>query len=165
MIFVTVGTDAPFDRLVRAVDSWAAGSGRDDVFAQIGVGGWRPPHLEWREMLEPPEFMERFRAASLVVAHAGMGTILTALRHGKPILVMPKKAALGEHRNEHQTATARHLRELQRVEVAFDEHELLAKLGQVERLAGGEPIGSYAQPQLIEGLRGFIQGRPPSGGA
>ncbi len=35
MIFVTVGEQLPFDRLVRAVDEWAAASGKE-VFAQIG---------------------------------------------------------------------------------------------------------------------------------
>ena len=44
-------------------------------------------------------------AAAAIVAHAGMGTILTALETGKRLLVMPRRAALGEHRNDHQLAT------------------------------------------------------------
>ena len=43
MILVTVGTDLPFDRMVRVVDDWAGETGRRDVFAQIGEGGWEPP--------------------------------------------------------------------------------------------------------------------------
>ena len=43
----------PFDRMVRAVDAWAAAHGRRDVFAQIGTTDWRPSHIEWTALLEP----------------------------------------------------------------------------------------------------------------
>ena len=46
MIFVTVGTQLPFDRLIRAVDNWAKAAGRRDVFAQIGPASYRPLHID-----------------------------------------------------------------------------------------------------------------------
>ena len=91
MIFVTVGAQMPFDRLVRAVDEWAGQSGTRDVFAQIGTTDLRPRHIEWVSFLQPAEFLERVRAARLIIAHAGMGSILTALGLGKQILVMPRR--------------------------------------------------------------------------
>lgn len=36
MIFVTVGTQVQFDRLIRTVDEWAGARARSDIFAQIG---------------------------------------------------------------------------------------------------------------------------------
>lgn len=36
MIFVTVGTQMPFDRLVEAVDQWASTRDRVNVFARSG---------------------------------------------------------------------------------------------------------------------------------
>src|SRR6478609_8996096 len=121
MIFVTVGTDQPFDRMLKVIDSWAAERGRTDLFAQIGAGGWEPRAIPFANFLSPPDFKERFNQARVIVAHAGMGTILSALHYGKPILVMPKKASLGEQRNEHQLATARRMMSLGNVTVAFDE--------------------------------------------
>jgi len=156
MIFVTVGTDQPFDRMMKVVDRWAGDAGRKDIFAQIGEGGWEPRHVPFVNFLEPVEFKTRFAQASLIVGHAGMGTILSALLHGKPILVMPKLARLGEHRNEHQTATAKRMMELGNVNVAFDEDEMLAKLELVDSLRPRTPIGSHASGPLIEGLRSFI---------
>lgn len=38
MIFVTVGHQTPFDRLIRLVDRWAEENMRHDLFAQIGHG-------------------------------------------------------------------------------------------------------------------------------
>jgi UDP-N-acetylglucosamine transferase subunit ALG13 len=161
VIFVTVGTELPFDRLVRTVDQWAAENGRDDIFAQIGEGGWEPRHFPFRYFVEPAEFSEKFRDATLVVAHAGMGTIISALHYGKPLLVMPRRAALGEQRNDHQLATARRLLEISKINVAFDEHELRTKLDRLGelQLASGARIGSSAGEELISELRRFIRQR------
>lgn len=156
MIFVTVGTDAPFDRLVAAVDRWAGESGRTDVVAQIGHSKLQPRFMRSYEFLEPPEFQEHFASAEFVIAHAGMGTILSALRHEKPLVVMPRRATLGEQRNEHQLATARRLLEMGKVTVAFDEAELLLRLGHVHELHARDPIGPYAEPRLIAAIREFI---------
>jgi UDP-N-acetylglucosamine transferase subunit ALG13 len=162
VIFVTVGTDAPFDRLVAAVDRWAGETGRTDVVAQIGRSELRPQFMRCYEFLEPPQFKEFFSSAEFVIAHAGMGTILSALRYERPLLVMPRRASLGEQRNEHQLATARRLLEKGKVSVAFDERELVARLGHAEELRAREPIGPYADARLIAGLRAFIQDRANS---
>lgn len=160
MIFVTVGTDGPFDRLIQAVDRWAGESGRRDVFAQIGRSQLQPGHIEYVNFLEPPDFARRFQSASVVVSHAGMGTILTALHHRKPVLVMPRKATLGEQRNEHQLATARHLADLGKIRVAFDETDLKAQLARIDQLSATAQIGPYAQPELIAAIRSFIHRTP-----
>jgi UDP-N-acetylglucosamine transferase subunit ALG13 len=161
MIFVTVGTDLPFDRLVRIVDDWAASRNRRDVFAQIGKTDWAPAHLAYCKFLAPGEFAQRLSQARVIVAHAGMGTILSALKLEKPILVMPRRASLGEQRNDHQLATARHLWALGKVNVAMDDEELREQLDRLEELKAREPIGPFASRQLIDALRGFIQTRPP----
>jgi len=157
MILVTVGTDAPFDRLITAVDRWAGESGRTDVVAQVGRSKLQPRFLRCYEFLEPPQFKEFFSSAEFVIAHAGMGTILSALRYERPLLVMPRRATLGEQRNDHQLATARRLLEKGKISVAFDEHELVARLGAIETLRAREAIGPYAEPRLIAGIRAFIQ--------
>jgi UDP-N-acetylglucosamine transferase subunit ALG13 len=156
VIFVTVGTDGPFDRLIRSVDRWAGETGRTDVFAQIGRSVFRPQHLEYVNFLEPSEFRDRFARASVVVSHAGMGTILSALHHRKPILVMPRRASLGEQRNEHQLATAKHLSGMGKIVVAADEVDLVSRLGHLDSLVARDPIGPFAQPELVAAIRDFI---------
>ncbi len=158
MIFITVGTDQPFDRMLRVIDDWARENNRRDVFAQIGVGAWKPDFIESVDFLEPLEFKRRFDEASLIISHAGMGTILSALLRGKPILVMPKLASLGEHRNEHQTATARRMMEMDKVNVAFDEAELRQKLDRLDQLIVRETISAVATGSIIDGIRSFIFG-------
>lgn len=156
MILVTVGTDQPFDRLVAAVDRWAAKNARTDVFAQIGHTEMRPQHIASTPFLEPADFHRKFTEASVIVAHAGMGTILSALRYGKPIVVLPRRASLGEQRNEHQLATAKHLQALGKIHVALDENELLACLDSLAQLKPLASVGPFAAPSLIDALRNFI---------
>ncbi|GMV96853.1 MAG: hypothetical protein HRF43_17720 [Phycisphaerae bacterium] len=161
MIFVTVGAQMPFDRLIQAVDRWAGRTGRDDVFAQIGRSDYRPRHIRWEAFLDEAAFTQQVKRARALVAHAGIGSIFAALQHGKPIVVMPRRAALGETRNEHQSATARYFREMG-IAVAADEHELPALLDKLDTLTCGVRIGPDASPRLIETLRNFIEGAAPS---
>ena len=157
MIFLTVGTQLPFDRLVRAVDAWAGRSGSADIVAQIGDTALVPRNMRHQPYITPAEFARHASTAELIISHAGMGTILSALRLGKPLLVMPRRAALGEHRNEHQYATARRFRELGRIAVAMDEEELVEKLDASSSLGATEKIGPHASQELLACVKAFIE--------
>jgi UDP-N-acetylglucosamine transferase subunit ALG13 len=158
VIFVTVGVQLPFDRLIGAVDQWAGKQAGHQVFAQIGASDQQPRNMQSQKFLEPDQFSEKCRQADLIIGHAGMGSILTALEFGKPLLVMPRRAALGEHRNDHQLATVERFSSLDNVHAAKDETELLAMLGNLDSLlatAGGGGSAT-ASTRLIETLRNFV---------
>jgi UDP-N-acetylglucosamine transferase subunit ALG13 len=107
-------------------------------------------------MLEPKEFYETLVSASLVISHAGMGSIISAIELGKPIIVVPRQAALGEHRNDHQLATARSLRKSSRVTVALDETELVEKLRQLDSIVVPTGPRALASAELIHSIRDAI---------
>jgi UDP-N-acetylglucosamine transferase subunit ALG13 len=146
--------------MLRAIDSWAERRGRTDVFAQAGQTEFRPEHIEWTALLSPDVFREKIAAAEVVVSHAGMGTIITALELAKPIIVMPRRAKFGEQRNDHQLATARRLLKAGFVSVAFDETALVDKLDNLDSIIanGARPvvIGAAASSRLINAIREFI---------
>lgn len=125
MIFVTVGGNTPFDRLIRAADLWAGDVSSLEIFAQIGPGKYRPHNMKWVRFLEPAEFQETMLAAELVVSHAGMGTILSAVDARVPLIVLPRIAARHETRNEHQTATVLRFSKEHLFHVAHDENDLI----------------------------------------
>ena len=95
MIFATVGTQLPFDRLISALDDWAASHAGIEVYAQIGRGEYEPRHIEWTRDMDPQDFRSRMAACDAVVAHAGMGSIISAIELGKRVIVMPRRATLG----------------------------------------------------------------------
>lgn len=156
MIFVTVGVQLPFDRLIKAVDGWAGTRGRADVVAQTGSSAYRPQHLALRATLAPAEFRSIVEEAELVVAHAGMGSIITALELGKRIVVMPRRAALGEHRNDHQLSTARYMAEQNLVTVAKDADDLLRLLDAPATDVPPRAISGTASAPLIGRITSFL---------
>lgn len=156
MIFVTVGSDTPFDRLIKTIDRWAFENGRRDVFAQIGKNAWKPQFMAYSEMLGPRDFRRHVNAARVVVGHAGMGTILTALQLNTPLLVMPRRGAMGETRNDHQMDTARELECIDGVDVALDEGELVEKLRGIDDEKNFVTISSHAEESLTASIREFI---------
>lgn len=165
MIFLTVGTQLPFDRLVRAVDEWCGDVERDDVFGQIadpGDTGYYPKNFEWAKFVDPVKFTSCFEESSMVIGHAGMGTIISGLTLGKPVVIMPRLAELREHRNDHQVATARQFKGRNMVFVADTETELSDTLNDAAVSAsesGEEQASLFASDELVTTLRNFIHKR------
>lgn len=123
MIFATVGMQLPFPRMVRALDDIAGQRGLNIVVQTIeNVPGLK--HVEQRASLTPCEFDALAKDARAIVGHAGIGTIISAERFNKPIVLFPRIAALGEHRNEHQLATVRNFEDREGIFVAKTEQEL-----------------------------------------
>ncbi|MFC4271752.1 glucuronosyltransferase [Sneathiella chungangensis] len=167
MIFVTVGHELRFDRLIEGLDDWSLATGYQDIFAQVaelGDDGYRPKNFKWQSFLDPDSFKSNFDQADLIVAHAGMGTIITALTLKKPLLIMPRKGSLKETRNDHQIATAEQFSRRTGIYVAKDETELGATLDHL--IANPPPkineaASQFAEPQLIQAIRSFIYNGKP----
>lgn len=134
MILLTVGSwHRGFDRLVKAVDELKQqGVIAEDVHAQIGDGKYKPEHLKWVDYIEPAEFDSLTEQSRLLIAHAGMGTIATALKYSKPIIVMPRKHELGEHIDNHQFATVEALEKENKIIAAYEVEQLPEKLEQAK---------------------------------
>jgi UDP-N-acetylglucosamine transferase subunit ALG13 len=155
MIFVTVGGQLPFDRLVHAVDRWAVDHPEELVFAQIGASRNPPSQIEWKRFLTHTDFLAKARSAKVIVAHAGVGSILTAMELAKPIVVMPRRAHLGEHRNDHQSATVSHLVEYG-ISVAANEEALTELLDHLSQLQQPSQRHGEHYERLLDFLRGAI---------
>lgn len=158
MIFATVGTQLPFDRLLLALDTWAALNRNVQVVAQTGRTSAVYSHMRTYPQMDQRQFAQTVAQARVVVAHAGMGTILTALETGKPLILMPRRADLGEHRNDHQIDTAAEMASLSNVTVVEDSQALCTALNRamaMPPLQAGRGA-AVAPPQLIEAVRSFI---------
>jgi UDP-N-acetylglucosamine transferase subunit ALG13 len=106
MIFVTVGTnEAPFDRLLRAVESLEPG----DLVAQCGSSALRPKNATCVDFLPFEQLVAYVQSASAVVTHAGVGSIAVALANGKRPVVVPRLQRYGEAIDDHQVSLGRRL--------------------------------------------------------
>lgn len=167
MIFLTIGSHEPFDRLVRALDEWCQGPGAGQVvFGQITApraDGYQPRNFEWVSRLTPVDYAARVARADLIVSHAGMGSIITALHDGKPIVVMPRRGHLRETRNDHQYTTARRLAHRPGIYVAEDETQLAEVIARALDDAARRPdrtlLADLADPGFTSALRSFLLNR------
>jgi UDP-N-acetylglucosamine transferase subunit ALG13 len=154
VIFVTVGTQLPFNRLIDAVEAYAATNPQEEIVAQTGEGAadGRWPHLTLVQRLTPEGFAEQVKNARLIVAHAGIGTILSAKQYRRPVVLVPRRHDLGEHRNDHQMATARQMDGRTGLHVCWD----VTELGQFMSKDSLSAAGDTRAPQtsdLIAHLR------------
>ncbi len=133
MIFLTVGTQFPFDRLVKAVDQAAGINGFDEqIIAQIGDSSYCPENFEAAPSVEKAVFDQHFSKADCIISHAGMGTITMALDHRKPLLVMPRLKKYGEVVNDHQLAIANKFEQLGYLLVAYGAEDVPIKMKQLK---------------------------------
>lgn len=129
MIFLTVGSALPFDRLIQLVDdAMPTLELSQPLYAQIGQGRYRPRHFEYVDFLSKTEFDKTFDLAALIISHAGIGTIGKALLAKKTILVMPRQAAYGELVDDHQQSTAQKFEGMGHILSFSNSHEFITKL-------------------------------------
>ena len=159
MIFLTVGSQLSFDRLTKAVDEWAANHPEIEIFGQIGITNYTPLHMRFSATLSPLEYQSKIEDAEIIVSHVGMGTVITALDKGIPLLVMPRQAEHGEHRNNHQFSSLKLVRQYELIHVADNESEiadLLDKMIVQCKDTTFEPEQLNVSPELVEKINTFI---------
>jgi UDP-N-acetylglucosamine transferase subunit ALG13 len=111
LVFVTVGTDHhPFDRLIHWMDRWLelVGPERVRCFMQTGTSA-RPERAPSADYLPYQELQAAMEEATVVVSHGGPSTIMGARQLGLVPVVVPRRADLGEHVDNHQVTFARKL--------------------------------------------------------
>lgn len=156
MIFVTIGTQEPFDRLIEAMDQISLKFGLN-IVAQVSTKSkLKINNMEIIDFISPTDFEKLFNEAELIVAHAGMGTIISALVNQKNLIVLAREKKMMEHRSDHQVATAKHLEQLGLLNVARNTEELEMKIfdfiNKKEKIS--KPIiGIYASNSLINSIR------------
>jgi UDP-N-acetylglucosamine transferase subunit ALG13 len=115
MIFITLGTQLSFDRLIDFyLDSFNASDfiSDHDVVIQGELSDRHVkiiemlPHIKHFNYMTSDEYAEIFSCSDLIISHLGMGTVITAVYSNKPIICVPRTVKYGEHRNDHQLDAA-----------------------------------------------------------
>ncbi len=158
MIFVTVGSQLPFERLIKAVDLWAGKHKNQPVFAQIGDSDYVPKNMTFCQSISPIEYEKRLKEASLVISHVGTGVILNALELGKPLLLMPRLLNKKEIRNNHQLTSVEYFSTFPSINIAENETVLIHLLTQIlsEGNLDNHPVKPTVSDDLISVIQKFV---------
>lgn len=142
-ILVTVGAQLPFSRLIKAIDAINK-SCKHSILAQIGEDDNVYSNIETVRYLTSKEYTYHLENCDLVIAHAGMGTIIQCFEANRKLLIVPRLAAMQEHRNDHQLDTVSRFKlltsnnSLMRVCENLDELETI-----LEELINTDPSGNF----------------------
>jgi len=154
VIFVTVGTQLPFPRLINTIALWSIENNfKEEVICQCNrvvnqIG------IKTINQLSPKKFNDLISNASLVVSHAGIGSIISCLEMKKPLILFPRRKIHHEHRNDHQLATCEAFKNNTRMNIAWDENELIQLLNNRNQLKINEDKNSLDN---LEKLKGYLK--------
>ena len=142
MIFVTVGSQKfQFNALLEAVDSLvASGAAEGGAFAQTGACTYEPIRMEHIAFLDREGFQRRMAASDIVITHGGAGAIVGAVKAGKEVIAVPRRAERGEHVDDHQIEIVGQFGEMGLIEPCMNPADLPAAY---ERVLTGEYL-AYA---------------------
>ena len=104
MIFVTLGTqDKPFERLLVAIDkAIEKGAIKDKVIVQAGYTKYQSKNMEIFDYIDNEKFEELVKKCDLLIAHGGVGSILSGVTNEKKVIAAARLEKFGEHVNDHQ---------------------------------------------------------------
>jgi UDP-N-acetylglucosamine transferase subunit ALG13 len=157
---VSVGTCfQSFHRLLDEVARLAAARLLPEpVVVQHGHTKFSSPHCTAIGFVDRAEYERLVNASELIIAQAGAGSIVEALRAGRVPVIMPRCAARGEHVDDHQFELARQLGHAGRVVVAPEPEDLLGAVRRaLERQARGRE-SARPEPALVGLVRETLRG-------
>jgi UDP-N-acetylglucosamine--N-acetylmuramyl-(pentapeptide) pyrophosphoryl-undecaprenol N-acetylglucosamine transferase len=101
---VALGTEVwPFTRAIDRVLELLPDA---DITWQVGVSDYVHQGVQLQRWLPPADLRLAMSEADVVIAHAGVGTVLAGLGEGKVPVVLPRLEAQREHVDDHQVEVA-----------------------------------------------------------
>jgi UDP-N-acetylglucosamine transferase subunit ALG13 len=153
MIFVTVGSgQQPFDRLLQSIERLQCDRG---IVVQHGSSTVRPRGAVCIDFMPFSDLTARMAEARVVITHAGVGSVLTALSVNKRPYVVPRKRCFGEAVDDHQLELARRLESADLVTLVEDPENLRPLLESGDKPLGAHPFADQDSP-LNRELRTYL---------
>ena len=155
-VFVALGTHPQqFNRLLEKIDSLLEEKKlKAEVFAQSGNSTYNPKHFRCKKFLPSHEFEQEFKKADIAITHGGAGSIISALRHSKPLVIVPRRKEYNEHTDNHQLDLALALDKRGKAIAVLE----LEKLGAAIKKAQGFNAEKHSEKkELIARIKRFLR--------
>lgn len=155
--FVSVGNaKQPFSRLIESVilNSEKLPS---PLFIQYGTAVVQlPSHCQGSPFIGMEEFAHRVASADLLILHAGAGSLIHAVRAGKCPVIVPRRANVGEHIDDHQVEFSVELSATGKVVLCEDPADIAAAaseaLARQKRIVAGDQ-----RPMMVDLVQSILK--------
>lgn len=154
-IFIMFGTqDKRFDRLLNAVLA-STFVKENDVYVQLGYTKGKYDGIHHQDYFSEEELLNQIELADLIITHAGVGSIVSALKLNKKVIVVPRLGKYKEQNNDHQVQIMERFASQGYIIPVMDEKDIDKA---VEESRDFEPKEYIVDKQgIIEEIRNFIK--------
>lgn len=158
MIFVVLGTQKfQLNRLLQTLDTYVEQGILDgtELYAQTGHSDYKPCHFAYEPLMDKARFDEMIHKADLVIAHSGVGTIITCVNAKRPVIVYPRMKKYGEHVDDHQLDIARAFEKKNYVSCCYEKDSLEEKIKECKT----RTFGTYhsQREKIVQLIENFIE--------
>src|SRR5699024_10619728 len=118
-----------FNRLIKMMDKIVVSLPKETkVFAQIGSSDYVPKNFKSKSFLTHNEIGSYFNQTDLVVTHGGTGSVISALKLKKKVIIVPRDKNYGEHVDNHQYQIAEVFKKKNYCDTATNYEELFESI-------------------------------------
>ncbi len=157
MIFIVLGTQKfQLNRLLKLIDDYISRDIiKEPVFAQIGNSTYEPENYQYVRFMSKEEFDATVKRSDLLITHSGVGSIITALKADKAVVVYPRLKKYKEHVDDHQLDIARAFEKKNYLVCCYENDELSDKL----ELARKTTFNKYVSQRenVVDLILGYIE--------
>ena len=145
--------DKRFDRLMQAILQ-ADFTKDNEVYVQTGYTKGMFAGIQYQEYYKEEELVNQIQEADLIISHAGVGSIVMALKEHKKVLVVPRLGKYKEQNNDHQLQIMERFAQAGYILPVVDEHDLDAAVQKAEVWQPKEYVSN--KEGVIATIRDFI---------
>ncbi len=148
MIFVTVGSseEYKFPRLLQIIDELCDEGviNGAEIVAQIGYTNYEAKNYKTFDMTSDEEFKALVAQSDIIITHAGTGSVTSALKARKKVIIFPRRFEFKEHLDNHQLELADLFTSKGYTLCAMDKEELKEKI---------QTIGDFKPVEFVSSNR------------
>ena len=160
LIFITVGSseEYKFPRLLQIVDELCDEGviSGEDVIAQIGYTEYEPRNYRAFDMTSDEEFKELVAKSDIIITHAGTGSVTSALKAHRKVIIFPRQYKFKEHLDDHQLELAALFTDKGYTLSAMDKEELKDRILHIDEFHPVEFVSSNKKINKL--VIDFIEG-------
>ena len=151
MILVSLGThERPFLRLAKGIETLIAdGTIKEEVIVQTGYTKYQIKGAKCYDFIEFEMMQEYLRNCRMLITHSGVGSIVSGLELGKPIIAVPRRQQLNEHSDDHQMQITRKMEESGAIIPVYDISKLRDAIKEAEKR---KPFAWHTKKSPIFGM-------------
>jgi UDP-N-acetylglucosamine transferase subunit ALG13 len=127
---------------------------KEKIIAQIGYSTYKPKNYKYFTFTSEEKILKLNKKARLIIAHAGAGSLITALQFRKPIIVVPRLKKFNEHVNDHQVQIAKAFEKEKKVLACYDIKDLEKLIIKTKKF---RPKIKRGKPRILKIIKNFLE--------